>query len=423
MALLPNENWPQETTLKGIFNPMLNKTLVLQLGVVLLLAPTVSWAQSEQVGSLIPASNIGTYTSIRKPVLRPSGGALLLSDSPEQITDTTTLPAAFYRDSLQGSFRVFYHHQNVTANSLNIAVAITNTTTRTEILFSRGRGANSNYYPNAAGQSALADFLSNHRTVSFLALLAPGQTYYSVQENESGNTASGIEEYVLITLPGKSSSSLPLSLLQHLEKIASSGETEIQSLLAPGFSAGRASVTTLVYSGDQPTTPTSLPILTPDSDHIRGTFPHFDRLGTFAIDTALGVQGLDIDTAPPGFPYSDVMPGEYEYGVDAVDDGAKVYNNGNYGVLYKFMIAITEKATFATRPLGVLMQPTGGVGSYVMVTNGRKMLSPYVDYTSAWWFHEVISPRQIVTLFLETSLTGGSAGPQQLYFVPNFTGQ
>lgn len=181
-------------------------------------------------------------------------------------------------------------------------------------------------------------------------------------------------------------------------------------------------VTTLVYSDSQPANPATIPILSPDT-HIRGTFPHFDRVGVFSINTSLGLQNLDIDTAAPGLPYSDVMPGEYELGRDAVDSGIQVYNSGNYGVLYKFLIQLQSVTPFASTPLGILMQPTGGAGSYVMAVNGNKMLSPYVDYTSAWLFYGIHSSSKAAAIQLETSLTGGSAGPQRLYFAPNFKAQ
>ena len=116
------------------------------------------------------------------------------------------------------------------------------------------------------------------------------------------------------------------------------------------------------------------------------------------------------------------MPGEYEPGIDAVDGGAQVDNNGNYGVLYYFLVEITNRPPHQL-PFAMLMQPSGGAGHYVMLTNKTLTLSPYVNYQSAWWFNELMLRGAIHRVEITTSLTGGSSGPQKLLFDPGFVGQ
>lgn len=379
-----------------------------------------AWGQQATLGGLVPISELGTASAIPKPTLTPFGGKLILSDSPEQITNTSVLPGAMYRDQVQGQFRVFYHHQNVSSATVNIGVAITNTTSEPELLFARGQGRGLNLYPDVAGQSALSEFISSHNSVSFLKLLSPGETYWSVQSVPQNDTASAILEYVLITKQNQTTvSSLPLALLQDL----SPSQNPLSPLSLPaGFGSGAATVTTAAYSGQQPSDPTTLSVL-PSDGHTRGTFPHFDRFGKFAIGASAGLQELSVDTAPPGHPYSNDMPGEYELGVDAVDGGNQVYDGGNYGVLYYFQILIQNVSPTKSLPFGLLMQPSGGFGHYVMYTDGSLALSPYVSYTHAWWFHELTVHGPSTIINLQTSLTGGSYGPQKLLFDPGFTGQ
>ncbi len=377
------------------------------------------WAQQSQVGGLVPFSSLGTPTAITKPTLTFRGGHLLLSDSPEQFKTASELPAVMYRDNVTGDFRVFYHHQNVSSESLSVGVAITNTSSQPEIVFARGAGEATNVYPDVAGQAAASSFISSEHSISFAALLLPGQSYYKVQTLPTGDTASGIIEYLLVAVPSARSLSLPIELFQNLAA-ASLEERGDQPDLPGGFGLGSATVSTVAFTGDQPADPVSLPVLPADT-HIRGTFAHADRSGMFAISTAAGLQSLPVDTAPPGKKFSNPMPNEYELGVDAVDGGASVYNDGNYGVVYDFHIVF--QSTGPAQTVALLMQPSGGAGHYLAFTNGQMELSPYVSYTSAWWFNETTLRQRQTLIDLQTTLPGGASGPQKLLFDPGFTGQ
>jgi hypothetical protein len=378
-----------------------------------------------QIGSLFPAGPFESPTYITLPTLTPVGGTLLLSDSPEEISSSQTLPGALYRDSVSGLFRVFYHHQNTLATDVRVGVAITNTSTLPELIFSHGVGSGISVYPNAAGQAALDKFLATHGTTGFVTLLKPGKSYIAAEDNPAGDTDSAIKEYIVVSVQGSSDDALPLSLLKALDgdTLLHKTSSQIAASLPISFAAGPATVTTLVYSGKAPTAPATIAVLAADS-HIRGTFAHADRTGAFTIASSAGLQALAIDTSAPGEAYSNDMPGEYELGTDAVDANAQVYNDGNYGVLYHFTVTIKNGAkNLSSSPVGLLMQPTGGAGNYVFALNGSTKQSPYVDYTSVWWFGEVKPKSTSAVITLETSLTGGSAGPQQLLFDPKFTGK
>jgi hypothetical protein len=380
------------------------------------------WSQT--VGGLLPFANLPAATPVAKPSLEQRGGQLIFSDCPEQLLETGSLPAAMYRDNVSGEFRVFYHHQNVTPAEIRIGAAVTNRSAEPEFLFARGSGVGINVYPDVAGQTALAKFLSSKSDVSFLALLLPGQTYWTTHTVRSGSTGSGIMQFLAISTPSSAARpALPVQLLEALNSSATDreGEPPQKLSLPPDFAAGAVTVTTLAYRGTRPADPLTLPILTSDGN-TRGTFAHFDRVGGFTLPTAGGLGSLDIETSPPGQPYSDDMPGEYELGVDAVDGGIQVYDNGNYGVLYYFSITLLDSPASTPEPFALLMNPAGGSGHFVLMTDGHLAESGYVDYTSAWWFDQIYlhHPREVVHLL--TSLTGGSDGPQVLLFYPGFTG-
>lgn len=388
--------------------------------VAALLLACVGWAQQATVGGIVPISDLGTPTLITKPTLIPRGGQLIFSDSPEEIKATTPLPGALYRDQLEGRFRVFYHHQNVTSATIMVGVAITNNTSQTELLFSRGQGQGLNVFPDVAGQTALSEFLASHRRISFLAILSPGQSYWSVQNVPTGDTASAILEYAVLTIGGaETTTSLPLELFQELKPHPFAPQGNAAPALPEGFGFATATVTTLAYTGTQPADPTTLPIIPPGSN-TRGTFPHFDRYGTFPVAASTGFQALPVDSNHTS---ASAMTGEYEVGTDAVDGGIQVYDNGNYGVLYNFHIVLQNSFPPKPLPFALLMQPSGGSGHYVMFVDGNMALSPFVSYTSAWWFDALTLHGMLTFVDLQTSLTGGSSGPQKLLFDPGFTGQ
>src|SRR5690349_1706838 len=83
----------------------------------------------------VPISSLQPAIPLEKPALTGVGGKLVLSDSPETFTEA----GAFYRDRLEGEFRVFWHHQNAASETLSVGVAVTNESAETVNLYTRGR--------------------------------------------------------------------------------------------------------------------------------------------------------------------------------------------------------------------------------------------------------------------------------------------
>ncbi|ASS68387.2 MULTISPECIES: hypothetical protein [unclassified Paenibacillus] len=322
----------------------------------------------------VPIESLKPAQAMEKPVLTPTGGQLILSDSPEM----PTAPGAYYRDVVTGSFRVFYHHLNNTGAPLQIGAAVTNTSGYTVKLYEEGSGAGVDYYPDVAGQIALAAFLKDRGSKRPVAVLKPGESYWRTAEVPATHTLSGF--------------------LQLRAESASGG-------------AAPVTVTTLGYAM-RPADPLAEPVLPPDR-HIRGTFPHYDRTGTLVYKTSAGNSLLRVDSSPSG-QWADFMPGEYEQGVDATS-GAAVLNPGNYGVIYDMSVEI-ENDSDERRTVGVYLNPSGGSGHYTIGWGGKLLNSGFLNYTMAWQLSEFNVGRKGKTVPSRLSLTGGSAGPQTLYF-------
>ncbi len=360
------------------------------------------------------------------PSLQDRGGPLILSDNPEAFTQD----GAFYRDTVTGRFRVFLHHQNRTGSGQEVGVALTNPGPSPEVILSLGAGTGTSVYPDVAGQSALAGFLATRYRTRPLALLMPGQSVTEAVYTPPGETTSGFEDFSAVGVPsgvgpgpGRGPGlppvpSLPSGLLRaaHPSPFLPNARLVNHPPLPPGFTAAPVTVTTLAFSGPPPRDPASIAVEPPSIPlviHGRGTFPADDRFGVIDLSTTRPIQWLAVDSAISG-PYSRAMPGEYLTGYDAVDH-TSVVDNGNYGVLYNFHVVV-DNAAHVRAPYWVLLQPSGGFGHYVESFDGGVEVSPFLNYLHAWAFAETTLHPNRNRATLDTSLTGGSDGPQKLIF-------
>ncbi|KIL37886.1 hypothetical protein SD70_30040 [Gordoniibacillus kamchatkensis] len=349
----------------------MGKNWVLCVAVSLSLLVSAS-AFAEQ--STVPVSSLQPAVHLEKPQLAAVGGKLLFSDSPE----TFSAPGAFYRDTAEGEFRVFWHHQNAAPQTMTVGVAITNTSAAPVNLYTKGKGVGTDIYVDVAGQTALADFMQSQNTVDLAGTLVPGESYFVTAPTGSGITNSGIVQFAATAQSG-----------------------------APA----QVTATFLAYDA-KPDHPEQVAVL-PEDSHTRGTFPHFDRTGTIRYDTSLGNAYLRVDSAAYG-QWSDSMPGEYEEGWDAVDQKT-VINNGNYGVMYRFAAEFVN-SYHHPRMAGLFLNPSGGYGHYVVKWNKTIFQSGYLTYEDAWNIVNFKLNPNGGTYRSEMSLTGGAAGPQVIYF-------
>ncbi|WP_274651410.1 hypothetical protein [Paenibacillus humicola] len=352
----------------------MRKKLMLYFGLIgtMLFAATAAADDSD----IVPIDSLKPAIKMEKPVLTGTGGPLLLSDSPE----SPKTEGAYYRDNVSGSFRVFWHHQNMSGQPMTISVAVTNNTGAPVMLFSNGIGIGTNYYPDVAGQDSLTAFMKNRAAQKLEAVLNPGDSYFLDTVTADTYTTSGIAQFDAVSLQGHRDAAV--------------------------------TVTTLGYRTAKPERPDQMPIL-PGDVHVRGTFPHSDRAGTLQYNTSSANALIRISSSASG-PYSDSMPGEYEEGYDAVDGGT-VVNNGNYGVLYNLSVVINNEED-AKRRIEVYDNPSGGGGHYVVGWGKDLEESQYLNYLYAWKVADFNVNKKGKTVEAQLSLTGGAAGPQVLYF-------
>jgi len=354
------------------------------------------------------------------------GGALLVSNDPEYLTDPAVLPGALYRDELAGTFRVFYHHTNGTQAELTLAAAVTNTRSAPVLLFRRGLGQGTDAYPDVAGQRALDGYLGTRYGVAHVTTLAPGESaLVAAHTARPGETLSALGEFVAVTSPsGRAVPSPPLVKALQATPFAQNAVRSSRPDLPPRFSLAAVTLTIVAYSRATPKAPQSLPVLPGDSPKPidgtpyyflkRGTFPFFDRYAEVPLTSDTATM-LTIDSAAFG-PFSRAMRGEYLLGTDVVD-GKEGYNNGNYGVLYNLRL-YTPSSTPLGFPFAFLMQPSGGFGHYALQAEGDVATSPFVSHENAWWFYRarVFGPEYGTPL--RASLAGGAFGPQKFLFIP-----
>ncbi|SFJ51940.1 hypothetical protein SAMN02799624_04865 [Paenibacillus sp. UNC496MF] len=350
---------------------MTTRKLLLALSAGLLGASTAYAAQTT-----VPVASLKPAVHLEKPQLTATGGKLLLSDSPE----TFSAAGAFYRDAAEGEFRVFWHHQNASAQPVEVGVAITNTSAAPVKLSTKGVGIAANVYVDVAGQDALVGFMRTQNALTPAATLAPGESYYLTAPTAPGITNSGIVQFVAASAAGGAPAQVTATVLSFAEK---------------------------------PVHPEQVAVL-PEDSHTRGTFPHFDRTGTIRYDTSLGNAYLRIDSAAHG-QWSDALPGEYEDGYDAVDGGKTVVNNGNYGVFYRLSAEIAN-SFHHPRTVGLYLNPSGGYGHYAVKWNKTIYQSEYLTYENAWNIANLKLNPNGGSYKAEMSLTGGAAGPQVVYF-------
>ncbi|WP_274363140.1 hypothetical protein [Paenibacillus thermotolerans] len=350
------------------------KTFFTMALIVSLLGASIASA----AGEVIPVSSLQPAVTIEKPTLTPVGGKLIFSDTPEMFSET----GAFYRDSAEGEFRVFWHHQNVSEDTTHtVSAAVTNLSSEEVMLFSKGSGVGTSIYVNYAGQLALRAFMKTYGTTKYLATLSPGESYFVEAATDPGLTTSGIAQFNAVTKNGNNPAEVTVTVLGYETK---------------------------------PEHPEQVPILPEEGGQlVRGTFPHFDRIGTITYRTSMGNAVRPVDSAAYG-QWQDDMPGEYEVGWDAVD-GKPVINNGNYGVIYHWTMDFVNDA-HNPRTINMYLTPSGGWGSYVLQWNQEVHESGWLSYMDAWNFNSFTLGANGGTIKAKMSLVGGSSGPQTLYF-------
>ncbi len=321
-----------------------------------------------KIGSIVPMSGtLRSYVS-RMPhaeaqVLRSDSRSLLVSDSPETVTEEGIL----YRDMIQGKARIYAHHLNGTEKPMTVAIMLTNPGIYPVTLEATNKGeVYPNLYAHLIGYQAAVDFLLRD-PISKSVTVPPGETRVFMQM-PTMYPAQGINMLYDVEADGR----LQVSV------IASHESDELKDIAEDGPE--------LAYNG-----------------HVRGTFVQSDV-----------VKRMDASrmTEPHHMLIADGVRDPYVQGFD-VFRGETVTNKGNYGVTYKLHIDNPGKMA-----LGIVAR--GGTFKGVFKVNGKMVLAPQSGTLSAYdgvlLLHRTTGEER--TIEVEFIPPAGSAFPISLVMYP-----
>ncbi len=330
----------------------------------------------------LPAVDLTDSASMTEwPVkVTSSGGKLLLSDSPETVTEDGIL----YQDTVQGAVRVFFHHVNGSSHDKKVVILLTNPDKEKDALV----------------------------TVLRYGLGGPSSLYVDVGKKAQYNYFADNEIYLLSVGAGKS---LPLS--NELNQLVVKTNMLVNGIY--DFVTDRpVTVSVLMLPAQQDPlefykTATVLPA---DEHRLRGTFEGKDRLlMPLEVFSPLQPEVKAITLA-------DNNTDKYLHGVDATD-GSPVVNYGNYGVMYKLFIS----SSFGGQYQAVL-NPRGGEYAGALEMKYRHQ-APYILMTPQQKLSfgiNTVKDSEVVgqftggqSLWLTFSPPGASNLPVKLLLVPN----
>ncbi|MBP2655252.1 MAG: hypothetical protein H6Q73_2821 [Firmicutes bacterium] len=239
------------------------------------------------------------------------GGKLLLSDSPEMVSNDGIM----YQDTVVGHARLFFHHVNATTTNKRVVAVL----------------------ENSGEQAAKV-------TVYRSSLGGPGEDWIAVGKAAQTGYLGKSQLYV-VTVPPHGvellSSELgkvvvkPNMLVNGIYDFVSDRPVTVRTMM---LSAGK-SVESFVKKAK---------VLPADEQHLRGTFDGCDRL---IISTKVYNPLKD---GPVAVTLADNVIDKYVNGIDATD-GSKVCNYGNYGIVYKLFLPATD-----TGKIVYYLNPRGG---------------------------------------------------------------
>jgi len=231
-----------------------------------------------------------------------TGGKLILSDSPEMVSNDGIM----YQDKVEGKVRLFFYHVNAEKSAKKMDV----------ILENKG-------HDNA------------HITVNQSSLGGPGYNWLAVGKETMASYISGKGEYKITIPPGGvmplsadigETAVLPNMLINGIFDFVADHPVTVKVMMLPMFEDS------VEFSKTAQTLPS-------DTCHLRGTFEGADRKisPVEAYDPVDGAVALTL---------ADNEVDSYLKGID-VTDGTKVVDYGNYGVVYQILLPSKNKGRVA----------------------------------------------------------------------------
>jgi PKD repeat protein len=261
---------------------------------------------------------------------------LIASDSPEDLTG----PGILYKDSMLGDFRIFLYHYNASTEPLTIYMAATNESTMeaaTVTLGAWGKAGPATFGAFTGKMAAIRYLDSQDSKITSQIMLAPGETKLVIPELG--------------------------------EKVLNNGET-FSAYADLNTSSSVKFTLFAVKTGQDPlaTLPT-LPVMTRDGKHIRGTFQGADREVT--ISQTLGEESQRILFGDP----------KYDPNLDGIDQliGQPENNWGNFGVVYHTVVQVKANTLIALNARGGMYSGAFRVNELdVLVTNSSMLTNKNV---------------------------------------------
>lgn len=297
---------------------------------------------------------------------------LIASDSPENVMKEGIL----YRDTMDGDFRLFLYHQNVSYDPLTIYLAATNESSETATVSLGSFGqAGPNSFGLWTGKLAAQRYLESKKTgETTLTTLAPGETKLIMPQLGAQPLKHNDVYSAYIDL----NASAPVKFTLYAMK--KDNRNPLDAFQTYGF-------------GNLPR----------DGKHIRGTFQGADR--EVAVNQMLGTTSQR------------VLFGDHvnDHALDGRDMLNGIYENnwGNFGVVYHMNVQVAANTLIAVNARGGVYSGVFKVNdTAVMVSNTSLLQNP----NQACVLYRTGPNPETVDLSFLTAL--GSNLPMNLLFIP-----
>lgn len=306
------------------------------------------------------------------------GGKLLLSDSPENVTQD----GITYKDTVAGNVRLFFHHVNTTKVTKKIVVVLENNTDRVASVTTLQTGLGGPGYDFLeVGKDAQIDYMSSKDTYHF---------YIMPHDSEPLSNVMNIMNVK------------PNMLLNGIYDFYTDVPVTVKVMMMP-------------VTADYKTFAAHAKVLPPDEYRLRGTFASKDL-------TLVPEKNYNpLTDGPKWITLADNEIDKYIRGIDATD-GSEVLNYGNYGVVYKLFISSEQKGKFA-----LYLSPQGGTyAGSVGIKYGRNELPPVSTPNERLYFGNGVFPEYAPlgvynagqNLWLKFSPPGASNLPVKILLMP-----
>ncbi|WP_281890754.1 copper amine oxidase N-terminal domain-containing protein [Paenibacillus sp. YYML68] len=304
--------------------------------------------------------NFHELPMLSKQVSEDTSRRLLVSDSPETFTELGVL----YEDTMNGKGRLYADHVNGMNEMVELGILVTNNTSKPVTVKTTNKGEVwPSVYANLIGNEATVDFLLGD-PLNEKITIPPKQTFIYKQMPEF----------------------YPNQGVNLFYDVETDGEVQFTFVVDKELSTESLELPRLAFNG-----------------HVRGTFPVSEV--TWNIDATSF-------TKPSRLVIGDGKLDPFQPGFDPLR-GTPVFNDGNYGVIYKIHAVKPRK-------LAVLVLPRGGVFKGPFKINGEMRLVPESGIMTAFDGLQIIARTTGTeeSLDIEFSPPAGSAFPIDIIFYP-----